>query len=351
MTSAPRLAPLNPLVFLAVFAEYVATTVHHVYGGVAFDSPERLNMALAFTGVFGLTLLLYRLAADHRAARLALAAVLALFWVGLLGGYEGGYNHVVASVRFLLGEPVEAYPPDLFFQATGVLTFAAALATAAALVRLTRRPGAGGRLHVGAVLAPFELESVGGGRVMSPTADRFTHLQFRRFAGCPVCDLHLRSFARRISDIENAGVREVAFFHSSAESLRPHVQDLPFAIIADAEKRLYRRFGVEAGLAALLDPRAWAPIVRSVSEGLARIRANGGQAPRVDTEGGRLGLPADFLIDPTGRVVACHYGEHVYDQWSVDDVLDLTSAARRGLLTANESAPAPEGAPKRSARA
>jgi len=30
-----------------------------------------------------------------------------------------------------------------------------------------------------------------------PEPDGLVHLQFRRFAGCPVCNLHLRSFASR----------------------------------------------------------------------------------------------------------------------------------------------------------
>jgi len=32
-------------------------------------------------------------------------------------------------------------------------------------------------------------------------------------------------------------------------------------------------------------------------------------------------LPADFLIASDGQLLACKYGEHVYDLWSVDDVL------------------------------
>jgi hypothetical protein len=34
-----------------------------------------------------------------------------------------------------------------------------------------------------------------------------------------------------------------------------------------------------------------------------------------------LGLPADFLIGPDGRVRAVKYGRHAGDQWSVDDLL------------------------------
>jgi hypothetical protein len=32
-------------------------------------------------------------------------------------------------------------------------------------------------------------------------------------------------------------------------------------------------------------------------------------------------LPADFLIDTDGRVLACKRGRHANDRWTVDEVL------------------------------
>jgi len=158
------------------------------------------------------------------------------------------------------------------------------------------------------------------------------HLQFRRFAGCPVCHLHLRSFARRHRELAAAGVHEVVLFHSPADELRPHVADLPFAVVADPDKRLYAEFGVESSPRALLDPRAWLPILRAIGFALAGIVAGTVRPPAANPQGGRLGLPADFLIAPDGskggRVVACKYGAHVDDQWSVDDVLAQARAWR-----------------------
>jgi hypothetical protein len=40
-------------------------------------------------------------------------------------------------------------------------------------------------------------------------------------------------------------------------------------------------------------------------------------------KGGPLGLPTDFQIAPDGNVLACQYGSHADDQWSVDDLLNL----------------------------
>jgi hypothetical protein len=44
---------------------------------------------------------------------------------------------------------------------------------------------------------------------------------------------------------------------------------------------------------------------------------------------GNLGLPADVLIAADGRIVAAKYGEHAYDQWSVDELLALSLSRNR----------------------
>ncbi|MFG2769343.1 hypothetical protein [Streptomyces sp. NPDC048350] len=48
--------------------------------------------------------------------------------------------------------------------------------------------------------------------------------------------------------------------------------------------------------------------------------------PVRNPRGGRLGLPADFLITPDGRIAAAKYGEHADDQWPVDELLAHAAA-------------------------
>ena len=165
------------------------------------------------------------------------------------------------------------------------------------------------------------------GTLTLPDPAGLIHLQFRRFAGCPVCDMHLRSMARAHEQIASAGIVEVVVFHSEADELRPFTAELPFAVVADPKKELYREFGVEASPRALLNPAAWLPILRGVCLSLVRILRGKQPVTSVRTKGGKLGLPADFLIAGDGRIVACKYGEHIYDQWSVDDLLAQAALA------------------------
>jgi hypothetical protein len=48
----------------------------------------------------------------------------------------------------------------------------------------------------------------------------------------------------------------------------------------------------------------------------------------VNMENGPLGLPADFLVSPTGKVLAFKYGAHAYDQWEVDELLAIAAKAK-----------------------
>lgn len=202
------------------------------------------------------------------------------------------------------------------------------------------------QLVPGSVVTPRSLTAVLGPDVAIPDPSFLTHLQFRRFAGCPVCNLHLRSVVRQHAEIEARGVREVVVFHSPGGELREHARDLPFAVIADPGKRLYAEFGVESAPRALLDPRAWAPVLAAVGRSARAILRGRERPPAATPHGGRLGLPADFLIDGNGRIVACRYGEHAYDQWPVAEILRLAEQAPVPPATGRRgrASPAPRSA-------
>jgi peroxiredoxin len=174
-----------------------------------------------------------------------------------------------------------------------------------------------GKLKAGDPAPVVDAKDIHGVQAQVPRKDKLVHLQFRRFAGCPICNLHLRDFVRRSAELEAAGVSEVVVFHSPAASLLPYQGKFPFTVIGDPEKKLYREYGVESSILALLDPRAWPAMVKG--HGIK-------DRPKGDPEGGPLGLPADFLIAPDGRILASHYGRHAYDQWELDEVLALAKS-------------------------
>lgn len=181
------------------------------------------------------------------------------------------------------------------------------------------------RFCAGDYVTPRELSTIRSQPVRVPGPNSWTHLQFRRFASCPVCNLHLRSVALRYEEIVAAGIQEIVVFHSTAEAMLPHQGQLPFAAIADPEQGLYAEFGVEFSLRSVLHPRVWSTALKPYAWSVANRerRANGGSW-RSTPGDSVLGLPADFLLAPDGRIEAVKYGKHADDQWSVDELLDLT---------------------------
>ena len=75
------------------------------------------------------------------------------------------------------------------------------------------------QLTVGDVVRPLELTTIHGNSVRIPDSERRVHLQFRRYAGCPACNVHVRSIARRLGEILAAGICEVVVFHSKRETM------------------------------------------------------------------------------------------------------------------------------------
>ena len=87
--------------------------------------------------------------------------------------------------------------------------------------------------------------------------------------------------------------------------------------VPDPTKTVYRLFGVETSWLAPLHPAVlWAGMRNVLATRRFYTRA----------ENGILGLPADFLVGPDGRVVACHYGTLAYDNWDADALLALAEA-------------------------
>ncbi|MDX1692761.1 MAG: redoxin domain-containing protein, partial [Ketobacteraceae bacterium] len=160
------------------------------------------------------------------------------------------------------------------------------------------------------------------GEPAGPTAEgKLVHLQFRRFYGCPICNLHLQSFIKRKDELLNSNVHEIIVFHTSQQKMLENVSDRTFDFVADPDRKLYKSYGVEPTWRALFSIGALKNAVKGVREfGVA-------MAPSLEAE---FGVPADFLIDESGKILALKYGTHADDQWTIDEVLDMAHTVADG---------------------
>ena len=171
------------------------------------------------------------------------------------------------------------------------------------------------KLKVGDKFPAMSLTTTKGKELSIPVPGaRFTHVQFRRFSGCPICNTHIASLRTAADKLRGMGIHEVLFFHSTTSEVQSFHNDLPFDAIADPGKRFYRQVGAEKSYLATLYPSAlWAALVSSI-KGRFGMKMTGGP----------FSLPAEFLVAPDGRILAAKYGLHAYDQWSVDEILKIT---------------------------
>ena len=140
-------------VSLSAWFIYVLTIIHHVYGAIAFDTPWRYHAAFLGLGGIAATLLFmwgatrWRTPVLRQLATVLLLGVTLVLAVGLIGCFEGGYNHAVKLVLFFGGAgpdtmnrlfppPTYEMPSDVFFEVTGILQFLAALVAVRASLAL-----------------------------------------------------------------------------------------------------------------------------------------------------------------------------------------------------------------------
>src|SRR3970040_1402026 len=104
--------------------------------------------------------------------------------------------------------------------------------------------------------APDFLRPDIGGKSIRPSdyRGRYLLLSFYRYASCPFCNLRVHELLQRLAEFDQHELSLVAVFQSARAGILEHVgkQQPPFPIIPDPAHDLYRRYGVETSLPALL---------------------------------------------------------------------------------------------------
>lgn len=170
------------------------------------------------------------------------------------------------------------------------------------------------RLEPGDTAPAFETWDIDGTRRIDLLDYRGRHvlLSFYRYASCPLCNLRVHELARRQANWQARGLDMLAVFQSPAVKMREYVgkQHTPFPLIPDPDQKLYARYGVEHSWAGFL--KAW--VIRLPEIGRSVMRK--GYLPG-SVEGDIHRIPADFIIDPQGRIVEAYYGQDIGDHLPV----------------------------------
>jgi peroxiredoxin len=177
------------------------------------------------------------------------------------------------------------------------------------------------RLVAGDQAIEFEWPDIAGNKIkLSDYRGEKVLLAFYRFAFCPFCNLRLNMLSKRRKELEDRGLKIIAFIQSPLEAVRKTSDrhNTPFPILADYDKEIYSQYGVVNRPAGMMSAILRRPlkIFRAILKGYIPYKIQGD--PNL--------MPAEFLINPDGTIHTAHYGKDAGDHLSFEK---LKSFAQR----------------------
>lgn len=126
--------------YLASLSTMILTIIHHGYGALIYEEPFRLHVAFIAIPVILILIITNRIYQKNHSSisgiisRRILIIVSLLVPTGLIGMFEGGYNHLVKNILFFGGmapsQLIQLFPPpkyempnNFLFEVTGTLQF------------------------------------------------------------------------------------------------------------------------------------------------------------------------------------------------------------------------------------
>ena len=171
------------------------------------------------------------------------------------------------------------------------------------------------KLKIGDSAEAFDVSDIHGKNInLDEYRGKKLMLSFYRYASCPLCNLRVQKLIQNYESLDGKGLHLLAFFESPEESIIRYVgkQKPPFSIIADPERIIYKKYGVESSWIAFL----LSAFTRSYDGINAFFK---GFLPG-KLEGEIALLPADFLIDENHKISIAYYGKDIGDHLPLDEI-------------------------------
>ncbi|WP_068473996.1 peroxiredoxin family protein [Saccharicrinis aurantiacus] len=144
-------------------------------------------------------------------------------------------------------------------------------------------------------------------------------LSFFRNVNCPYCNRQVHQLITSSKRIKETGAEIIFFFESSADKLTSstfHQGISPWPLISDSEKVIYQKYGIEKSTLKMMKTM----FVSSL--GKAKKDTEAHNLPE-DKEATLNLIPADFLIDENFNIVKAHYGKHLDDHLTIDEIKEF----------------------------
>ncbi|WP_264793253.1 redoxin domain-containing protein [Aureispira anguillae] len=147
-------------------------------------------------------------------------------------------------------------------------------------------------------------------------------LVFLRHAWCPVCNYRTHELIGNYNALKEAGYEVVVVYESSKKSLLPYVEDhdLPYFVIADPQRELYKAFKVEFSSEKMLKSRTNTKMLTHYKKGM-ELFGDRQYAKEKGEEKSSI-IPADFIINKDRTLETVYYGEYIGDHLPVKELLE-----------------------------
>lgn len=141
-------------------------------------------------------------------------------------------------------------------------------------------------------------------------------LSFYRNVNCPFCNRRIHQIMGNNVRLKETNTLLIFLFESSNKKLADsafHHGISPWPLIGDPEKVIYRQYGVESSIFKALKT----PFVTSFSKAFAETKSL--NLPE-DKEASKTLMPADFFINENFKIEKAHYGQHLDDHVSLEEL-------------------------------
>ncbi|WP_276372186.1 peroxiredoxin-like family protein [Chryseolinea sp. H1M3-3] len=170
------------------------------------------------------------------------------------------------------------------------------------------------RLNVNQFAPSFSTKDVFGNQTdLQKLRNHKIYLTFERNVGCPVCNLRTHELLKHANFFKSRGITVLMVYESGEEMMKAYLgeNNYPFHFIADPQNKLYHLYGVE---------RSVLKVINGLFNGLlSKVLAGNKLFAKPMRQDGHLDrIPAEFVIDPYGKILVAHYGKFVGDHLPLD---------------------------------
>jgi len=177
------------------------------------------------------------------------------------------------------------------------------------------------KLKKGSNAIDFTIQDIFGNNIkLSDYKGKKIYLTFMRHVKCPFCNVRVHRLMGKRLALEQSGVKVISFFESSPEVIKSSVLHqglMPWPLIGDLEKKIYKIYGVEESVIKMMKTIFAAKNMGETSSLSKKLDT----AKQEDKTHSHTLIPADFFINEDFTIERAYYGAHSDDHIEIDEIL------------------------------